>query len=165
MSRTLTFQSSKNKGLEYNMYRLLEVREKRVIQHPKYEPIYDGGLELRGAVPAQDPWIGITRPGDFVLDQYNLERMLNGNPPWARDNHRMVLHHRANQPNGPLDAYQDTFHGGRAFKALHDPEASILDFANDYSSRAQYDEQVWSKQRARYWVTRALCHLEQRPFR
>lgn len=165
LSGKLVFQNSRNRTMQYNFYRLAVVREKRIISHPVHGAIYDGGLEQRGAVPLRDPWVGFTRSGDFVWDQYNLERMLNGFAPWARDGRPMNLHHRANQANGPMDAYQETFHGGKARRVLHDPDSSILDFASGFASRSQYDDQVWSKQRARYWVTRALCHLENRTFR
>jgi len=100
-----------------------------------------------------------------VWDQKNLEIMLNGQPPWGKDNGKINLHHRDNNPNGPVDEYSRTQHSPQ-HALLHDADSAIIDKAVGlYQTRSQYDAEVWSKQRARYWVTRVHCHLTNSAFR
>jgi HNH/ENDO VII superfamily nuclease len=157
------FLCRQNKNLEFNPNRLAIMRPERIIAS-RYGPIFDGGLSPRGAVPLDDPWLGIHNDANFTWDQKNLELMLNGQPPWGRDGKRMVLHHRNNQANGPLDEYSWSRHN-QQHGLMHNPDAAVIDNAvGSYRSRSEYDEQVWSRQRGRYWVSRALAHLDGTPF-
>ena len=158
------FKYPRHANLEFNPNGLAITRPERVINSPQYGLIFDGGLEGRGSVPFKDPWLGIHNDANFVWDQGNLELMLNGQPPWGRDSKRMVLHHRANQADGPLDEYTWTLHNSQ-HGLMHDPDEALIDRAvGGYHSRAEYDDKVWSKQRGRYWVSRALSHLDRTPF-
>lgn len=160
----LTYQQPGNGHLRTNPNSLERTRTEQILQ-TQYGNLYDGGLELRGTDPYKDPWIGLLRPQLWTWDGKNLERMLAGYSPWGKDGNFIQLHHRANQPNGPLDevlrSEHNTHHG-----LFHDADEALTDraiFAG--SSRAEYDAQIWKKQRGRYWVTRAICHLEGRRFR
>lgn len=159
----ISFQCPQNRNLGFNPNNLAITRPQRVVA-TAYGPVFDGGLSPRGAVPRDDPWIGYHTDANFKWDQKNIELMLNGQPPWGFDNARMVLHHRNNQANGPLDEYQGTRHGAQ-HGLMHDPDAALIDHAIGYGTRADYDSAVWSKQRGRYWVSRALAEIERVPFR
>lgn len=160
---SLTFQQPGNAHLTKNPCRLERVRTEQILD-TQYGKIYDGGLATRGADPYKDPWIGLLRGQLWTWDGKNIEIMLNGQPPWGKDSNKIQLHHRANQPNGPLDellfSEHNTQHG-----LFHDSDTSLLDRAiSTAETRSEYDASIWSKQRGRYWVTRALCHLERRKF-
>jgi hypothetical protein len=118
------------------------VRPPRLL-HTKYGTIYDPGYEARRP---DDPWIGIRQQNIFKWDKKNIEEMLNGRPPWGHDGKKVILHHRAQQPNGPLDEYSAT---------LHQQQSGLL-HGEDYT---RIDRQLFDAQRARYWVWRALEHL------
>jgi hypothetical protein len=72
--------------------------------------------------------------------------MLAGRPPWGPDGQKVILHHRAQQPNGPLDEYT----AGRHRRDIPHPERVSL-----------IDRQLFDEQRARHWVSRAWRHLEE----
>jgi hypothetical protein len=158
------FQHPHNKNLDFNPNSLRVTRLPRILASP-YGPVFDGGLEIRGIVPGQDPWAGILSTGRFTWDQKNVEIMLNGQPPWGRDGYKMQLHHRNNQANGPIDEYSWTIHK-QQHGLLHDPDSSILAGAiGHFEDRSDYDGQIWKFQRGRFWVTRALCDIEGTTFR
>ena len=153
------FQHPHNKNLEFNPNGLRIVRSERILA-TRYGPVFDGGLARRGPVPWEDPWVGIPGSNRFTRDQKNLEIMLNGQPPWGHDGHKMQLHHRNNQANGPIDEYSWAIHK-QQHGLLHNPDSSILDGAiGHFEDRSDYDGEVWKFQRGRYWVTRALCDIE-----
>jgi hypothetical protein len=72
--------------------------------------------------------------------------MLFGRAPKGRDGLPVVLHHRAQQENGPLDEYSMTMHR----------EQSRFMHGEDYT---RIDRRVFDEQRARYWVSRARRQL------
>jgi hypothetical protein len=152
------FQHPANRSAQFNPNGLPVTRTPRIIP-ASCGPVFDGGLATRGLPPQQDPWLGYRKDSNFTWDQKNIELMLNGQPPWGRDGHKMQLHHRANQVNGPLDEYPWTIHKLQ-HGLLHDADSALLDGAiGHYPTRRDYDAAVWSKQRGRYWVSRALAHL------
>jgi hypothetical protein len=125
------------------------VRPARQIRMPSGATIVDPGFEGRRP-PPHDPWPG-HRLAQFQWSDHNLQQMLCGRAPWGSDGFKVELHHRAQQPNGPLDEYNRTRH-----RQIHSPypyEASRI------------DRGLWCRQRKRYWVQRALHHLQQRGIR
>ncbi|WP_416882864.1 HNH/ENDO VII family nuclease [Marivita sp.] len=160
---SLTFQQKGNSSLKKNPCGLERVRIPQILE-TRYGKIYDGGLAMRGTDPYKDPWVGLLRGQLWTWDGKNIEIMLNGQPPYGKDGAKIQLHHRANQPNGPLDELLKTEHNTQ-HGLFHDDDESLIDRAIfSGSTRAQYDAEIWSKQRGRYWVTRAICHLEQKKF-
>ena len=161
---SLTFQNKYNLNLKKNPSNLNKLRQAQIIHSKEYGLIFDAGLELRVHVPIVDPWAGIQRSQLWTWDQKNIEIMLNGQPPWGKDHQKINLHHRDNNPDGPLDEYPRTQHS-QQHSLLHDPDSAIIDRAiGAFGTRANYDADIWSKQRARYWVTRAYCHLNKSRF-
>jgi len=127
----------------YRPYQPKRVQLPRTIE-TRYGILYDPGFE---GARSNDPRPGIPGGGGFAFHwtRENLQEMLFGKPPWGVDGHKVILHHRAQQPNGPLDELTKTRHGGRGFHG-----------DNTYS----VDRGEFAGQRARYWVNRARKHLE-----
>lgn len=127
-------------------YRPPVVRPARTLQ-TAYGAVQDPGYEPRRR---DDPWIGIRQANIFTWDRRNVVEMLNGRPPWGRDGQKVILHHRAQQPNGPLDEYAASLH----------QEQSRLMHGEDYT---RVDRREFDAQRARYWVSRVLEQLKALP--
>jgi A nuclease of the HNH/ENDO VII superfamily with conserved LHH len=125
------------------------VRPVRQITMPSGTTILDPGFEGRRP-PPYDPWPG-HRLAQFQWSDRNLQRALCGLAPWGSDGRRVELHHRAQQPNGPLDEYNYTRH-----KQIHSPYPY---------EPSQIDPTLRCGQRQRWWVQRALDHLQQRGIR
>jgi hypothetical protein len=123
------------------MPRLTPVRPARTVNTPS-GPVRDPGFEGRRA---DDPWIGIQR-NVFRWTRANLSKMLRGEAPTGIDGRPVPLHHRAQQPSGPLDEYTATEHTALT-RHLH---------GEDYS---RIDRPEFAYQRARYWITRARRYL------
>jgi hypothetical protein len=111
----------------------------------QYGRVQDRGYQ--GRLP-NDPSIGLKRD-TFEWNRSNVQRMLDGRPPIGRDGKPVVLHHRAQQPQGPLDEYEATRH----------QEQHGLMHSEDYT---RIDRQEFARQRARYWIERARDHLRAR---
>lgn len=77
----------------------------------------------------------------FEVSEENLKRMLNGKPPLGPDGKAVELHHRTRGPMSRLDEYTQTDHRNLG---LHEPGVDSL-----------IDREQFTKQRARYWISRA----------
>ena len=130
----------------YIPYQPAVVRPARTLQ-TVYGPVRDPGYEPRRN---SDPWRGVRQANIFRWNKAAAEEMLRGRPPWGVDGKKVILHHRAQQPNGPLDEYSATMHQQQT-GVMHDQDYSLID-------RKKFDGQ-----RARYWVSRALEHLKAQP--
>lgn len=105
----MTFQHKANLNLKPNPYSLSTTRQKQIIT-TKYGDVFDGGLKLRGSSHITDPWYGVKKNNLWTWDQKQLEIMLTGRAPWGKDGKKVELHHRAQQPNGPLDEMSNSEH-------------------------------------------------------
>ncbi len=108
---------------------------------------WDYGLAIVGLVP------GI---GDLAAKTVKVGRKIpncdlcgppskRGNAPIGNDGHPVELHHRNQNPQGPLDEMTRTEHRlGGSFKANH---------VNVGQLPSQIDRKVWRKQQRDYWKT------------
>jgi hypothetical protein len=124
-------------------------RQGREVQTPSGGTVRDPGKE--GLRPDEDVWVGMQQRDAFEWNDQNIQKMLNGEAPIGRDNKPMALHHRAQQPNGPIDEYSASLHQQQS-RLLHDKDYSMID-------RPEFDDY-----RQRYWRERARCYLENRKF-
>jgi hypothetical protein len=107
------------------------------------DTIRDPGNEGRRA---NDPWVGLQRD-TFDWTELNVRRMLDGRPPIGRDGSPIILHHRNQQANGPLDEYETWRH-----RSQH-----ALVHEKDWS---EIERSEFATQRERYWVSRARAYLQ-----
>jgi RHS repeat-associated protein len=87
---------------------------------------------------AADPPAGTQEVGAWEPTPENIAQMERGRPPIGRDGEPVELHHRNQDPLGPLDEMMDTTHGG----VPHPLKPSLI------------DRGLFKGQRCRYWVGR-----------
>jgi len=89
--------------------------------------------------------MGFQESGAFDLTPENLALMEKARPPIGRDGLPVELHHRGQDPTGPLDEYSSTTHD----RVAHTEAPSRID-------RGRF-----AGERARYWRERARQLLGQ----
>ena len=92
-----------------------------------------------------DPPGGIRESGAFDLTPDNLARMERGQPPMGRDGVEVQLHHRNQNPAGPLDELSATTHRQTPHPL----------------SPSRIDRRAFRGERRRYWIQRARKLLGQ----
>ena len=92
-----------------------------------------------------DPEAGVVESGSWELTQENLERMEQGKAPIGSDGNPVVLHHRDQKREGPLDEMTATSH-----RAVDHPK-----------SPSEIDRPIFKGERARHWRERARTLLGQ----
>jgi hypothetical protein len=97
-----------------------------------------------GVRPTDAP-SGFRELGAFDLTPENLRLMEKGRPPVGRDGLPVELHHRGQQPTGPLDELMSTTH----------------DSVSHPVSPSQIDRSKFAGERARYWRQRVRKLLGQ----
>ena len=100
----------------------------------------------RAGVRPTDPPGGLRESGAFDLTDENLALMEKGRPPIGRDGLPVELHHRNQNPLGPLDEMTSTTH----------------DTIPHPITPSQIDRGAFAGERSRYWVSRARELLGQR---
>ncbi|WP_434987175.1 hemagglutinin repeat-containing protein [Vreelandella zhaodongensis] len=93
----------------------------------------------REGVRSSDPLRGYQESGAWDLTAENLVRMERGAPPIGRDGASIQLHHRNQNPAGPLDEVSATTH-----RTIDHPIRP-----------SQIDRDQFAGERRRYWVERA----------
>ena len=86
-----------------------------------------------------DPLPGYRENGAFEITPENLARMEKGKPPIGRDGQPIELHHRDQNPSGPLDELTQETHRG-----VEHPD-----------SPSRIDRGKFKGERTRYWRQRA----------
>ena len=102
---------------------------------------YPKGRRVGGrgeSVRATDPPAGVRESGAFDLTPDNIRRMEAGRPPIGRDGLPVELHHRGQNPAGPLDEMTSTSH----------------DRIPHPVSPSQINRGAFAGERARYWRQR-----------
>jgi len=94
--------------------------------------------QKEGARPT-DPLRGMQESDAWDMTPENLARMEKGQPPIGKDNKTIELHHRDQNPAGPLDELSNTTH-----KTVAHPETT-----------SRIDRNQFAGERRRYWVERA----------
>jgi filamentous hemagglutinin len=100
----------------------------------------------REGVRSSDPLRGYQESGAWDLTSENLARMERGAPPIGRDGASIQLHHRNQNPSGPLDEVTATTH-----RTIDHPIRP-----------SQIDRDQFAGERRRYWVERARELLGQK---
>jgi hypothetical protein len=103
----------------------------------EYGKILDPGYQGR---LRDDPPLG-HRFSKFEINKSNLDKMLKGYAPKGPDGKEVQLHHRTRGPKSRLDEYTFRDHSELP---LHEKDLDT-----------QIDREVFDKERARYWVSRA----------
>ena len=93
----------------------------------------------RDGVRLSDPPSGLRESGAFDLTPDNLARMERGQPPIGRDGLPVNLHHRNQNPAGPLDELSETTH-----RTIDHPIRP-----------SRIDRSQFAGERRRYWVQRS----------
>ena len=129
-------------GSPWRPYRPTPIRPSRDVRTRSGATITDPGFE--GKRWYDDPHWGYSGANtQYEVNDRNLKRMLNGQPPLDRSGASVQLHHRAQHPRGPLDEYSVKTHRG-----VPHPERS-----------SDIDRHLFEQQKHRHWVSRARSLL------